>query len=334
MAAHLFIGVLVALLIGAPLTWFWTRPGRARLEATEGRRTLAAMRWREFSQFVISALQAQGFEANPLEHTQNARHHADLLLTRGERSWLLSCRQAADYRVTGKQVEEMATAVRTRSAAGGIIATLGSVDPAARQASPEVELIDGGALWRLICPLLPAGLLEHIEEQTRSHVRRNLAVGWLLAALIGAAIALLFGRLAPEPVQAEIATPVAAPAPATTPVAAPAGAPANATATAPRNAPTAAAPTITGEPPAEGSPEDLRQRQAIVDALTALPGVDHAIWSTRSTLLVYAAAGVGDQHDPVCGVVERFDALRASRIQLQGADGTTASVRFFHCSTY
>ena len=65
--AFLTIALLVAIIIGAALTaWLWTTHC-PHLVTMGGLRALAAMRWREFSRFVIEALQAQGFEASRIE---------------------------------------------------------------------------------------------------------------------------------------------------------------------------------------------------------------------------------------------------------------------------
>ena len=48
------------------------------------------MRWREYSRFVIEALQQQGFEASRMEPDVNRGQQADLLLMRGGETRLLS----------------------------------------------------------------------------------------------------------------------------------------------------------------------------------------------------------------------------------------------------
>lgn len=328
MAAQL-LPLLIVVLIGAGLaTAYVLMRGRQRIALNEGRRTLAAMRWREFSQFVINALQAQGFEASPLDNDSAARNPTDLLLTRDNQSWLLSCRQSMDTRITTQQVDEMATAVRMRSAAGGVIATLGTIDPRARREARGIELLDNSRLWPLICPLLPPGLHDHIEELTSSRVRRVLRNIWIVAALVAAAIILLGTQFASTSLPADV---TGSPPPASVPAAAPAPSPAP----APGQAAPAPAPAAAADPAGAALPvDDAQLRQKLLDELDALEGIEQAGWATRSTLLLSVTAGAADQRDPVCAIVTRYETLRASRIQLQPAPDSGQNVRFFHCSVY
>lgn len=352
-ALSAFIAAAIVALVSVVYLW---RVQRARFVVAEGVRALAAMRWREFSQFVITALQAQGFDAHPLSNTGNSSEPADLVLTRADRSWLLSCQQSVAYRVTPRHVEEMRQAVQSRSAAGGIIATLGQVDAAARRDPQGVELLDGGELWALIGPLLPPGLHEHLQDRAQMRTRAATAGALGGATVLGAVLALALvgtqpastiapgadlepattARVAPATdsgvapsVPADAAT--AAPAATSGPVASAEPAPSRATASA------AAPGAGTGDDPAlpEGLPADERQqRERLIDALAAVPGIDRAVWSSRSTLVLYVAEGSATPREPICKVMQRFDALRASRIQLQPPAGSVDQVRFFHCAMY
>lgn len=358
----LFAFVAAALLALVGVAYLW-RVQRAKFVVSEGIRALAAMRWREFSQFVITALQAQGFDAHPLSSSGNANEPADLVLTRDSRSWLLSCRQAADYRVTERHVEDMRRAVAARSAAGGIIATLGRVEPGARRVAQDIELIDGGTLWTLIGPLLPAGLHEHLAERALARTRVATAGVLGAAVLLGAVLSLVSVGTDEAPAAADAplaATPEpspASPAPATSaPEPATIGtgpAPGSADVVPPPVAPGPVPPGPAVPPPAtpaatvEGGlagdasssapglpPDEERQRQQIVDSLARVPGIENVTWSSRSTLVLQSAPGAADPREQICAVMRRFEALRASRIQLQPPGGSTGQVRFFHCAAY
>lgn len=309
--APALIALAVALLVGVPVTFYLLNIHRRRVAAAAGIRALAAMRWREFSQFVITALQAQGFEAAPLEDGGTSRDPSDLLLTRDNRSWLLTCRQSPEYRVTGKQVEEMQKAVRMRGAAGGVIATLGHVDASAGSAPERIELLDGRSLWELIGPMLPPGLHEHIGEQAQRHERKALLAIWAAAFALGFAAAVIVGLLPDEREPAAPVTTGRSARPAATPPAGKATAPARSTAT-----------------------DENTARQQVLDGVSAVAGVDRAVWSSRSTLLVLLESESGDPRPGICAVLERYDALRASRIQLQPPSGSSAPVRFAQCRLY
>lgn len=305
--APALIAIAVALLVGMAATLYLFHIHRKRLVAAAGIHALAAMRWREFSQFVVTALQAQGFEAAPLDDGAASRDPSDLLLKRDNRSWLLTCRQSPDYRVTGKHIEEMRKAVHMRGAAGGVIATLGRIDASAGPAPERIELVDGRALWELIGPMLPAGLHEHIDEQAQRHERKSLLAIWAVAFAVGFAVAITAGLPRDEHPQATAA-------PAARPVVPPAG-------TTPSQAP----PATTDENTA---------RQQVLDQVSAVSGVDRAVWSSRSTLLVLLESETDDPRPGICAVLERHDALRASRIQLQPPSGSSAPVRFAQCRLY
>jgi restriction system protein len=305
------IAVIVALTFGAAATLALRFGGRRRMAAAAGTRALAAMRWREFSQFVVTALSDSGASGGP----------ADLLLRRDQRTWLLACRQSPDFRVTGKQVEEMGHAVRQRGAAGGVIATLGRIAPRLARTTERVELVDGRALWELIEPLLPAGLQDHVAEQVQRRQRRALLGAWLAALGLGIAVAFAFSLFGGGGAPPEATRPPAAAAPVGDPVDAPVR-----TADAPAIAPAAPAETITGD--------DDATRQAVLEAVNAVEGVDRSVWSTRSTLLVLLQPDAGDVRNGVCAALERYEALRASRVQLQPPQGSAAPVRFVQCRAY
>lgn len=311
--ATILLAVFVALAIGVAGTLYLLRVQRRRFAARAGIRALAAMRWREFSQFVITALQAQGFEAAPLGDGGSSRDPSDLLLRRDNRSWLLTCRQSPEYRVTGKQVEEMQKAVRLRGAAGGVIATLGQVDRAGAAASDRIELIDGRALWELIGPMLPAGLHEHIGEQARQRARKGVAAVWVVAIAAGLAVAFGAGLVRDEAPSVTRTPQAARPAPAPLP-----------------DSPAVARPSAT--PPV--APDETAARQQVLDGVNAVPGIDRAVWSSRSTLLVLLDTESSDPRKGICAVLERHEALRASRIQLQPPSGSKAPVRFAQCRLY
>jgi restriction system protein len=299
------IALAVALLAGIAASVYLFKIQRKRLIAAAGIQALARMRWREFSEFVVTALQAQGFEAAPLDEGAASRELCDLLLKRENRSWLLACRQSPDYRVSGKHVEEMRKAVRMHGAAGGVIATLGRIDVPARPTSERIELVDGRALWELIAPLLPTGLSEHIDEQAHRQERNWLLAIWATAFVAGFAVAIAAGLVRGD------RSPGAGASTAHSVVAPPADAP---------------DPTATTD--------ESAARQQVLDEVARLPGVRQAVWPTRSTLLVLLESETVDPRPGICAVLERYDTRRASRLQLQPPSGSTAPVRFTQCRLY
>ncbi|MGH8086123.1 MAG: restriction endonuclease [Lysobacter sp.] len=304
------IALVVALVVGGALTaWLWTAYCK-QLVAAGGLRALAAMRWREFSRFVIEALQAQGFEASRIEPDAQRGQQADLLLNRDGQTWLLSCKQGVNYRITTGMVDEIARAVRGSNARGGILATLGRVEPEARKLNQGIELLDGATLWPLIDPLLPPSLHRDLVAQARTRTLRITVLAWVGALALGAAVAMLVpDNTGQPPAPAPVATPIATPAPSAT-----------------------AAPS---EPPSETVLDEDEQRARVERDASILPGIERASWATRSTLLVQLLPEATEpQIDAICTVLERSVALRASRVQLQPAAGSDKPVRFMQCRTF
>lgn len=312
--------ILTALIVasvigGATMAYLWAIK-RKQLVVAGGIATLAGMRWREFSRFVIEALQQQGFEASP---TEGGVEQTDLRLIRNGQLWLLSCKQGANYRITGPQVRELADAVRLNGAAGGLLATLGTVDPSARKAGQGIELLDGQALWPLIDPLLPPSVHNGLMDKANKSVARAVGFGWAVAIVLGLGVAAVVGSGSDaNGTAAPLAMTPAQPTPARTPATAP-------LATARPSAASAATAAL-------GEDE---QRKDVLDRVSALPGVASASWSTRSTLQVQLSEDADQRRvDEICAALKRHADVRTSRLHLQPPPGSEARVRFLQCATF
>lgn len=320
-------GLVAAALAGIGLSFYLQKVRRPRLEIEGGIAALAAMRWREFSHFVIEALQAQGFEVSRTTPLAERGKQADLLLHRDGRDWLLSCKQGANYRIGRKQVDELANAVRFDNAAGGVLATLGRIDPDAHRNPRGIELIDGPTLWSLIDPLIPPSLHQDLAAKASAQATREMRLGWGLALAIGLAVGVVTTMLMPAPASPQRSPPSAAVSPpeASPPPARPAAPPSgNVSAAVPATAPESAA-----------ALDEDAQRKAVAEGVSTVPGVARAVWSTPSTLLVYQAVDEIDAHVPaICAVLERYPDLRASRLQLQPPPGSRNAVRFRQCHVF
>jgi len=320
----LTIALLITLLLGAAATvWLWL-VRRRQGETIAGIEALADMRWREFSRLVVEALQTQGFEAESVEQTLERGPQAELRLRRDGRTWLLACKLAgARSRLGAASVRELADAVRFHAAAGGILATPARIDADARKVGNELALFDGTALWALVGPMLPTSLRDDLTANARRRSVRETAMAWIGAVVIGALVGFLAGATRDDD--------TAMPAPVTQ-AAAPTAAPA-------RPAPQAHAPAAPATDPALAAPADPNREQfergEVIHAISALPWVERVLWSTSSTLVIQQREDV-DQHqvEEVCGVLARYDALRASRLQLQPPAGSDRKVRFLQCRAY
>lgn len=322
--ASLLIGLALGILLAAAAGFYVWRVWRPRREVFEGRRILAAMRWRELSNLVIDALGTAGFEPESREKLSQRGAQAELLMRREGRPWLLACKQGLDHRIAPQAAEDLLRDVRRQQAAGAVMVTPGHVDPAAREVAPNIELADGTELWRLLEPLLPSSIHDEVATRARKQAVRNMALVALAAAVVAGGIAWALRGF-------DATTPAAAPPePPTVTGQAPAAADPGSTNSA-ASGPAPAAPAVSGPPvPLD---EEL-QRRELAERLSSLPGVHRALWPTRSTIQVYLSDPDLATDTAICQVVERYELLRASRLQLQPPPGDTRPVRFMQCRAY
>lgn len=322
--ASLLIGLALGLLLAGAAGFYVWRVWRPRREVFEGRRILAAMRWRELSNLVIDALGSAGFEPESREKLSERGAQAELVMRREGRPWLLACKQGLDHRIGPQSAEDLLRDVRRQQAAGAVMVTPGHVDPAARQVAPNIELADGTELWRLLEPLLPASVHDEVSARARRQAVRHMALVSVAALVVAAGIAWVLKGF---DVAETVAPTAASPDTATATNSSPAVAPAAASAAVPATAPDAA---IVAPVPLD---EDLQRRQ-LAERLSALPGVDRALWPTRSTIQLYLSDPTLATDTAICQVVERYELLRASRLQLQPPPGDARPVRFMQCRAY
>lgn len=318
-ASLVIIALSTALILGgAASAWLWLVREEQWIVAG-GLRALAAMRWRESSRFVIEALEAQGFTPSRLTPDAGRGQNADLLLNRGDQTWLLSCKQGIDYRVDAAMVDQLSRSVRDSGADGGILATLGRIQPDALRKHQGIELIDGATLWPLIDPLLPPSLHQDLLKRARKSTLRATAISWLLAAITGIVVATLVARFGDH--SDTPAVPAAAPMTVLQRAPDPADLPADAD-DGPASPPSMIA-------------SEADQRSEVERTVSALPGIGRAGWVTRSTLLVQVQADTSDaQVAEICAVLQRHEALRTSRVQLQPPPTSDVPVRFLQCKVF
>ena len=312
-----WLAVIVVLVLGGVATAYLWNVRRRRDAAAAGINALSAMRWREFSHFVLDAMRHRGYDVLTPDDEAERGQQSEFLLSGHGKRWLLSCKHGSAYRLSQHAVAELAGNLRFQGATGGFLVTPGHIEAEARKSAREanIELIDGDALWPEVAPLLPPSLTEEVQHLADANARRHITIAWLGALAIGVALVLLgLARNPPEPTSTEVTT-VATPMPAPAmPIAEPA------ITTAPATPPGVEA-------------EDL-QRKQVAETLSSLPGIERALWSTRSTLVVHLVDGEADRLTEVCAALERHEALRTSRVQLQPPKGSEARVRFIQCRTY
>ncbi|MFC5569402.1 restriction endonuclease [Lysobacter yangpyeongensis] len=310
-ASSLLLAFAVTVILGGAATaWIWLVL-RPRSERDEGLRLLAAMRWREFSKLVVDGLRSRGFKPEAAEDTAERGQDSVLHLRRDNREWLLACKHGLNYRITETMVADMTDAVRFHGAAGGVVATLGEVDAEARRAAVgRVELFDGSTLWPIVHAQLSPGVRDELSAKARNAAMRQATIACAAALTLGLVTALVAPR--GEPVDTMAVTP---------------SPPASGASDA---APAAGNPTVAAAAPTS---ED-EQRDDVIRMVTTLPGVERAMWSTRSTLLVYLTDEAADPVSGICDIMNKYETLRTSRLHLQPPAGATRPARFLQCSTY
>ncbi|HEY5851412.1 MAG TPA: restriction endonuclease [Lysobacter sp.] len=315
------IATLAFVLSGAVATAYLWLVRQRQAETGAGIEALAAMRWREFSRLVIEALHARGFIAESVEQSLEHGPQAEIRLVREGRTWILACKQAgARSRLGAASVRELTEAVRVNGAAGGILATPARIEGDARKLAGELELYDGTALWALVSQMLPPSLRADLTANARRRSVREVAIAWCSALVLGLLVGFISALVQREPgVEA-----------------APPAVPAEHRPTAAASAPTVptADPALTAPAPADPNREQF-ERGEVIHAVSALPWVERVLWSTASTLVIQQREDVDQrQVEEICAVLNRYDALRASRLQLQPPAGSQRTVRFLQCRSY
>ncbi|HSR64933.1 MAG TPA: restriction endonuclease [Xanthomonadaceae bacterium] len=313
------VPVALCLLLGFGASFYLQRVRLPHEETVAGITALAGMRWRDFIHLVLAAMNARGYER---VFVPEAGDESDYLLERDGQRWLLSSKHGTAYVLGSTTISEFAREIRMRGAAGGLLVTPGRFAPeaVALARTHRIDLLDGPALWPELRPLLPEAQRAEVTGPARAQLQRQLLVAWGVALLAGVVAFLSMDHGRPDTAATgAVPTPMAGAAPVA--VAKPA-----APAVAATVAPAAAVPT---------DPEELeRRRKDVATGVSTLPGVDKALWSTQSTLLVYLSDELSDPMSSVCPLLERYDELAASRVQLQPPAGSKHVVRFLQCRAF
>ena len=312
----LVVAIVALALIGGAATFYLRTIRLPREETAAGIAALAGMRWRDFIHLVLDALHKRGYER--VFDADATSDESDYMLERNGQRWLLSSKHGASYVLGSTAIAEFANNIRMRGAQGGLLVTPGQFAPeaAALAAAQRIELLDGGKLWPELRSLMPEEQRVAVTQPALANMKRHFVLAWVGALVVAVALFVLTGNDAPAP---EAST-----------AAVPAHKPVKPAATAP-----AAATGGVMAAPAPTDPAQLEQRrQEVTRAISTLPHIDRALWSTQSTLLVYLLDQNADPVPEICPLLEHYEELRASRIQLQPPPGSTRPVRFLQCRSY
>lgn len=340
------IAVALALVFGSRF-WFGRLQKRRHIERI-GIESLSSRHWREPLGLLVDALGKDGLSAQADLAAGHGAPLGERILRRGAGTVLLIYKHGTTYRIASPALLD---AEKRRQEAGideVVLATLGSVDDDARAQAARMRItcIDGKEMWALVGERLDPATRAAIEAEAEHLIdgpRRLSTVG---AAVLGIGIvfwtsdptALLDRRgdpaaesvaaVAPTPASEAAAAPALPASDAAPPIVGKPSAPGAGLPPARAAGMVAAIPSaVVGEPAATNA-DDL---VAIASALKALPGIDHASWSSASTvvLTVNRRATLDAAHEQICALAAQYPKLREIRLQLEASDG--ADVRWRRC---
>lgn len=317
------IPIAVALLLGFAATYYLRSIRLPREERTAGIASLADMRWRSFIQLVMQALDQRGYTR--VADSSHMSNDGDYLLEREGERWLLSSRHGTSSLLEKHTLAEFASDMRMRGAAGGLLVTPGkfAAEIVQQAKTQRIQLLDGPTLWPELSILLPKEQSAAAVAPARAQIKQHLLLAWAGAAVIGLALAWLLGRA--NPAQQIVSQPVGNPS---------AGIPASGSGTQePPAVANSLSPGIDASAAPSNAAELARRRSEVVSLVSTLPKVDRAAWSTQSTLLIYLGDENANPVSELCPILEHYDELRTSRLQLQPPQGSSKPVRFLQCRT-
>ena len=316
----LLIALVVFVLAGIAATALLRKLPSESTDLKRGLAHLAGLRWRDFAKLVLQAMQARGYqvmqdEGGPADGLPT--DGGDILLQQGSQRTLLSCKYGNASVVGAQSILGLGKSAELRGAHSAIVVSPGRFDDEARRVAGQqhVELIDGATLWPEVKPFIGDDIA---MDPAPAAANRNIAIAWVGAAALGAVAWMLAQGLQPAGTLQAEPTGVFSPAAAQV-----------------SRQPAARAPAPATSDAVPTDPARLERRRAeTANAISTLAGVDRAIWSTQSTLLVYLAAENSDPSAALCPLLERYPELAASRVQLQPPQGSDAPVRFKQCRSY
>ncbi|KAF1722406.1 restriction endonuclease [Pseudoxanthomonas wuyuanensis] len=306
-------GLAVTLLSGIIATLYLWLFRRRSDELAAGLKALSALRWREFSRLVLAAMASRGLHPINPQQDESREPQSSFMLAKDGKRWLLACKHGSAYRIGAAPVVELASNIRLRSAAGGILATEGHVEKEGRDAAQNnhIEVLDGPRLWPEVKSLLDEPLRESTVGAAATRAKRHIAIAWLAAVAIGLLVAVTLASRMPAERQAAAPVGNALPAAAAPP------------------APDAPAPALV-----EATEEEIEgQRLAVSKALARAPGIKRGVWQTKLTLSVDRVASEAEVWPIICQQVELYPDLRTVRIQLNPPPGSDEPTRWRQCKT-
>jgi restriction endonuclease Mrr len=281
------------------------------------------MKWRECVGLVLESLHSEGYQE---EHStrQPGDGGTEFMLRQGDEMVLLSYKHGTAYRIGDANVRDFANGVQMIGAQRGMLITLGQAEASAHELSRKygVKLIEGDALWPRVEKYVSPNVRASVRREASGGTSKGLWIGIAGSIVLGAAVWMLGGQLAPEP-----APVVKAPAPvaaAPKPVTEEDRVAAKINETARAMAEVA---SLTDE-------QRLQRRAEAASKVDAFAQVNTAGWSTQSTLVLTLTQTDGKDRqlvDEVCRTLTQYEELRYTRVQLEPPLNSTVPVRWKQC---
>lgn len=320
------VAVAIALVLGSRL-WFDRVQKRAHAQRI-GIEALDARRWREALELLVQALGKDGYTQATEVTGPSGMPLAERHLSRGNGRVLLIYKHGTSYLIGPAALLDAERRRQETEMDEVIVATLGSVDSdaIAQAARMKVTCFDGPTVWSKVRDVIDTATQEAVAAEAEALVERPRRLATIGASVLGLGIVVWSGNLDPSSIASlaapEPSPPIANPAPS-------AAASAEPSATPP--AVTLAADTPAA-PQAMAAGSDEERRGALAKAITALPEVQRASWSSGSTMIVALRPRIGIEGgmEAICALTAAYPFLRDVRLQMKASGG--AEVRWRRCA--
>lgn len=312
------IALIAALLVGAALVvgarfWFSRVQKRKAIERI-GIEVMASRSWKDGVDLLARAVTAEGgWQIENLASPQG-QPTPERLLIHGDRRALLVYKHGTNYRIGTSVLVEGERRRQDVGASELWVATLGTVEPAARTQAERtgVTLLDGPALWARASSALEPRIRSDVEREAEDSVKRPRDIATLAGTVL--VLALVVVNLPDQLLGG--GSDVAAP-----------------TASAPRAAAPAPRAAPTQDENEMGETTREARRAALAAELVDVEGVLGAAWSSNTTMVISLspAADIDAVFVQACTLSAQYVELTESRLQFE-SDDPTIGVRWRRCA--
>lgn len=321
------VSILIALSVAVALVlvsrlWFDRFQKRAHAQRI-GIEVLDTRRWREALDLLVQALASEGYSQAAEPTGPSGMPLAERHLMRDGSRVLLIYKHGTSYHIGATALLDAERRRQEAEQDEVIIATLGSVD---RDALPQatrmkVTCLDGTTVWTKVREVLDPTARDGVAAEAEALVERPRRLAGVAAAVLGLAIVFWGAGLNEMPLGFSAQT-NAPPPMVTTP------SPAPGRTTIPQE--TEGGPMSTTN--AAGDVGDAQRRALAAKAITALPEVERASWSSASTMVIGLRPRVSVDLgvEKTCALAPEHPVLRDVRLQMEANGGS--DVRWRRCT--